>query len=420
MTAARVDRLRELLTWSLRSPYYARAFGEVDLTGDDEFELLARLPILDRETVQGLGGSAPSQLSCVSQDAFVRVHHTSGSTGAGSLWVYDTSADWDSIIDGWTAALRLYKVGPSDRALVCSSYGRFIGFWGLHDALVRREVLTVSGADLDTVGRATLIERLGITLVAATPSYAERLGREARGLEHRVRLVLTSGEPRPTEARRRLERTWGCTTADTAGMTEIGTISMVECPDHPGDMHVLDDVAIEEVLDGETRAPVADGELGVRVVTPLTRRGMPLIRYWTNDLVEPVPPRCNCGLGERVYRGGIRGRLDEMVKIRGVWFLPSMLFDVVASYPDVEEHRSAVMRGPDGQTELHVELELDKGVTPPEARDLAAQITAECKRSLGFKPHITLVPEGTLPRPEGGKLRRFHRGSLPEGAGVRA
>jgi phenylacetate-CoA ligase len=406
---ARIERLRDLLVASLRSPYYARALGEVDLEGDDEFELIRRLPVLDRATAQSLGSGPTGQLVCAPADEIVRVHHTSGSAGSGSLWVYDTAEDWQAIVDGWQRALDLYEVAPGDRALVCASYGRFIGFWGLHDALVARGVMTVSGADLDTVGRAALIEKLGITVVAATPSYALVLGQQARQLEHCVRLVLTSGEPRPTATRQRLNELWPCTTADTAGMTEVGTISMVECPDQPGDLHVLDDVAIEEVLHAETRLPVENGEMGVRVVTPLTRRGMPFLRYWTNDLVVPSAPRCNCGLGERIYQGGIRGRTDDMVKIRGVWFLPAMLEDLIRGFPEVAEFRSRVVQDERGLAALEVEAELTPGVTEVEVRDFASAFAAEGKRQLGFHSKLTVVPPDTLPRSAGGKTKRFER-----------
>jgi len=404
----RLERLRELVVNSLRAPYYARTLGDVDLQARDEFELLSRLPVLDRETAQSMA-TLHGPLACAPPEDFVRVHHTSGSAGAGSLWVFDTAEDWAAIVAAWEAALDLHEIGPQDRALVCASYGRFIGFWGLHEALIARGVMTVSGADLDTVGRANLIEQLGITVVAATPSYALLLGSEARRREHRVRMVLTSGEPRPAATRTRLQRAWGCDTADTAGMTEVGTITMVECPDQPGDLHVLDAVAIEEVLHPETREPVADGEMGVRVVTALTRRGMPFLRYWTQDLVVPAAPRCNCGLGARMYVGGIRGRLDDMVKVRGVWFLPSMLEEVVGGFPQIVEWRSRIAHDERGLTALEVEVELRTVEGETAERDFLAGLVAECKRQLGFRPDVRVAEQGSLPRPQGGKTARFER-----------
>jgi phenylacetate-coenzyme A ligase PaaK-like adenylate-forming protein len=368
---------------------------------------MEQIPILERSEVQALAKWPRSPLACTPADNFVRFHHTSGSSGQGSLWVADTAEDWRAITDAWSVALRLWGITSADRALVCAAYGRFIGFWGLHEALVDAEVLTVSAADLDTVGRADLIERLGITVIAATPTYALRLAEEVRSMEHsNVRLVLTSGEPRPEGTRHRLEQAWSCETFDTAGMTEVGTISMVECRSHRGNLHVIEDGVIEEVLDPVTRTPVEDGQRGVRVVTTLARRGMPFIRYWTSDLVTREPATCDCGVARFVYAGGIEGRTDDMVKIRGVWFLPSFLEDIVRGFHQVQEFRSTVQSDARGLASLEVELELDDSGDATESRDFKLMFATECKRRLGFHPSVTICAPDTLPRFEM-KSRRF-------------
>jgi phenylacetate-CoA ligase len=403
----RLERLRSTVEWArAKSLFYGDRLADVDLSAPTEDALLEQIPILERHEVQALPKWPRSPLACTPVDSFVRFHHTSGSSGQGSLWVADTTDDWRAITDAWSVALRLWGITSADRALVCNAYGRFIGFWGLHDALIRAEVLTVSGADLDTVGRADLIERLGITVVAATPTYALLLANEVRSREHDVRLVLTSGEPRPEATRRRIAQAWSCETFDTAGMTEVGTISMVECRSNPGNLHVIEDGVIEEVLDPVTRTPVEDGHRGVRVVTTLARRGMPFIRYWTSDLVTREPAACDCGVARFVYAGGIEGRTDDMVKIRGVWFLPSFLEDIVRDFREVQEFRSTVQSDARGLASLDVELELDDSYDATESRDFELVFTTECKRRLGFRPSVTICPPNTLPRFEM-KARRF-------------
>lgn len=411
---SRLERLRELVSWaSGNSVFYEGRFRSVNLDVGSEADLLSQLPILERGEVQALSHEVDGPLACVSSVEFVRFHHTSGSTGEGSLWAFDTKSDWDAIVDCWSAALDAFGVVAADRALVCAGYGRFIGFWGLHDALVQRGALTVSGADADSKARAALIERLGITVVAATPTYALRLGTEMANLDIRnqVRLVLTSGEPRPLETLGRIEELWGCRAMDTAGMTEMGTISMLECPESPGSLHILEDSFVEEVLDPLTREPTPDGELGVRVVTALDRRGMPFIRYWTNDLVVREEATCGCGFGDRIYSGGIRGRLDHMVKIDGVWFLPSMLESVIRGFEQILEYR-AILVGEATRNVLVVEVELDEDGALS-ALSFPAIFADECKRALGFRPKVQLVPE--LPRFEG-KARRFSDERLIEAA----
>jgi phenylacetate-coenzyme A ligase PaaK-like adenylate-forming protein len=408
LASGRLERLRSTIEWArTQSRFYGERLAAVDTSVSTEAALLEQIPILERSEIQTLPKWPRSPLACTSVESFVRFHHTSGSSGQGSLWVADTAEDWRAITDAWSVALRLWGVTSADRALVCAAYGRFIGFWGLHDALVDAEALTVSAADLDTVGRVDLIERLGITVVAATPTYALLLAKELRSLEHNVRLVITSGEPRPEATRRRLAQAWSCETFDTAGMTEVGTISMVECRSHRGNLHVIEDGVIEEVLDPVTRKPVEDGQRGVRVVTTLARRGMPFIRYWTNDLVTREPATCDCGIARFVYAGGIQGRTDDMVKIRGVWFLPSFLEDIVRGLHQVQEFRSTVRSDARGLASLEVELELNDSYDATESRDFELMFATECKRRLGFHPSVTICAPNTLPRFEM-KSRRFH------------
>lgn len=406
MAEGRLARLKALVDWARsNSDFYRARLGGVSLDVEDEGALLRQIPILRRDQAQALARGPASPLACVDPNEFVRFHHTSGSTGVGSLWVFDTQDDWDNIVGCWSTALSHYGIGRCDRALVCAGYGRFIGFWGLHEALISAGALTVSGADADSEARAVMIAALGVTVVATTPTYALRLGAELAqmGVDSPVRLVITSGEPRPPETKRRIEALWGCETYDTAGMTEMGTISMLECPDRDGSLHLMDDVFIEEVLDRETEVPVAHGELGVRVVTTLARRGMPFIRYWTNDLVVRELADCRCQLGDHVYTGGIRGRLDEMVKIDGVWFMPLLLEQVVRGYDEIVEYRATLHRSGDDRNTLFVELDatIDVDVAP----DFIRSFTADCKRQLGFRPRVALASD--LPRFEA-KAKRFH------------
>jgi len=402
---SRLERLKVTISWAREnSDFYRTYLAGVQLDVDREEQLLEQIPIIERDHVQAISRDPAGPLACVDPDAFVRFHHTSGSSGDGSLWVFDTAQDWEGIVRCWSVALERYGVGKQDRALVCAGYGRFIGFWGLHDALVAGGVLTVSGADADTKARVALIDALGITVVATTPTYAMRLGSElsAQGVGDSVRLLITSGEPRPVETRRKIEALWDCVALDTAGMTEAGTISMYECPSRPGRMHVMDDLFLEEVLDPKERTPVGYGEIGVRVVTTLNRRGMPFIRYWTNDLVIRQLSECDCDAGEHVYAGGIKGRLDHMVKIDGVWFLPSMLESVVRKFDCVVEHR-ATLTTDDNRNFLLVELDIDPGAEP--RKNFTADFAAECKRALGFRPRVDLV--GGLPQFEA-KAKRFY------------
>lgn len=390
--------------------FWRDRLSHVDVAAETAHDLLAQVPILERDEIQTLSQFSQSELHCVDPSDFTRFHHTSGSTGSGALWVFDTRSDWRAITDAWASALDLYGIGSGDRVLVCAGYGRFIGFWGLHDALVERGCMTVSGADLDTVGRAELVRRLGITVIAATPTYAQVLGQEIASDTHEVRLVITSGEPRPPATRQRIMRLWRSATRDTAGMSEVGTITMAESVSRPDDLLILRGTAYEEVLDRNTREPVQDGALGVRVITTLRREGMPFIRYWSGDLVRRVPSDVHEAGATHLYEGGILGRTDDMVKVRGVWFRPAMLEQALLQFDEIIEFQSRVETDVRGLRQLKVEIETPADMVVEQANAFLKLVADECKRELGFRPVISRAEHGSLPRYET-KARRF-RGVL--------
>src|SRR5207253_1208829 len=125
--------------------------------------------------------------------------------------------------------------------------------------------------------------------------------------------IILSGEPAGSipATKRLIEAEWGARAADTAGMTELGTIMMFECEAQPGGCHIIEDNFLEEVVDPLSGEPVPYGEQGERVVTSFGRGFIPLLRYRTRDLVVRVPGgSCPCGRTWDIYDGGIGGRID--------------------------------------------------------------------------------------------------------------
>ena len=133
----------------------------------------------------------------------------------------------------------------------------------------------------------------GATVVCSTPTYALRMAQEAAVARAstsptaRSGALILSGEPAGSipATKALIEEQWGAKAADTAGMTELGTIMIFECDHQPGGTHIIEDHYIEEVIDPETDEPVGYGELGERVVTSFGRGFIPVLRYRTRDLV---------------------------------------------------------------------------------------------------------------------------------------
>jgi phenylacetate-CoA ligase len=342
----------------------------------------------------------------------MRYHQTSGSTGQPPVRTFDTARDWVWAADMWATGLYAMGIRARDTAAVAFGYGLFIGFWGLHYALEKIGCTTIATGSFDSEKRIQLLLEHGITVVACTPTYALRLALTAKQIgvdlarDAQVKIVVTSGEPRPDATKRAIAEAFGAFVGDTAGMTEAATIFMFECPEEPGGSHIIETDYIEEVLDPETLRPVEYGERGVRVMTSLGREGICMLRYWTNDLVVKLPhTACSCGRTWDIYQGGIQGRHDDMRKIRGVWFVPSMLEDVVRAFPEIDEYQ-CTLDTIDALDTLIIHIEPRPDLPAGEHDALRLRFALEAKRVLSITPRVELAEPGSLPRFEM-KAKRF-------------
>jgi phenylacetate-CoA ligase len=345
-------------------------------------------------------------------ESYTRFHQTSGTTGTPLRWL-DTPESWDVMVESWATILRAAGARTGDRVYFAFSFGPFIGFWLAFESAARLGCLCIPGGGLSSTARLRAIIDNGIDIVCCTPTYAMRLAEVA--LEEkidlktgRVRVLVVAGEPGgsiPT-VRTRLEELWsGAKLFDHHGMTEVGPVTY-ECPKRPGVLHVLESVFYAEVVDPAT-GRVLTGETGELVLTTLGRIGSPLLRYRTGDLVkwQTSDKPCACGSCEMALEGGILGRTDDMVVVRGVNVYPSAVDEIVRGHEDVVEY----------QVELSVDRampEISLQIEPsPRCRDvdgLVRNLERSFETAIALRVPITTVPTGTLPRFEM-KSRRWVR-----------
>jgi phenylacetate-CoA ligase len=378
-------------------------------------DYLDRMPILTRDQVLAAEATSPpyGELASCDPRLAIRHHQTSGTSGGPPVRTFDTARDWAWASDMWCTGLYGMGVRPYDRATVAFGYGLLIGFWGLHYALEKIGVTSIPTGSFDSEARVRLLLEQGISVLASTPTYALQLAATARQMgidlarESRVRIVVCSGEPSPESTKRAIRDAFGAFVGDSAGMTEAGTIFMFECTEEPGGGHVIESDFIEEVLDPDTLRPVPYGEPGVRVMTSLGREGIQMFRYWSNDIVVRRPwSECSCGRSWDWYEGGIRGRHDEMRKVRGVFFMPVMVEDVVRAFPEVDEFQSSLRTIEDLDTVV-VQIEPRRDVPTERHGELAERIGKALEQRLSLAPVVEIAATGSLPRFEM-KARRFH------------
>lgn len=324
---------------------------------------------------------------------YIRLHQTSGTTGR-PLKILDTSESWDWWASCWATVYQAAGVSSDDIVFLAFGFGPFIGFWSAYEGAKRVGALTTPGGSMDSLQRLSTIQEIGATVLVCTPSYALRLAEVAQ--EHgmdmfssAVRVTIHAGEPGASVpgTRQRIEHTWGASAYDHAGMTEMGAYGFA-CVEQRG-LHVNEEEFIAEILDVQSGRPVEEGQTGELVLTNLGRWGSPAIRYRTGDLVRHGGYNCPCGRSFLHLDGGVLGRVDDMLIVRGVNIYPSAIADILHRFADVREYRVIVTRtGTMDEIALQIEC-------PPET---IPTIQEELRGAFHLRIPVEAVPEGSLPR----------------------
>ena len=371
---------------------------------------LKRLPLTEKsELVQAQSDALPfGSNTTFEESAYSRFHQTSGTTGT-PLRVLDTPESWDWWGRCWGHVLAGAGLTENDRMFVPFSFGPFIGFWAAVEGAQKINALMIPGGGRDSLQRLHLMKELGATAMCCTPTYALRLAEVAQESsfdlsEIPLRTLIHAGEPGANvpATKVRIESVWNAKCYDHAGASEIGAHSF-ECELQPNGTHVTESEFIVEVLNPETLEPVPAGEQGELIITNLGRIGYPVIRYRSGDLVVLNQQKCTCGRSFARFEGGVIGRADDMVVVRGVNIFPSAVENLVRQCESVEEFRITVTTDRE-MGNLAIELELSKNANPESARKTVDQAI---QNGLSLRPEITLVPSGSLPRFEM-KAKRFH------------
>ena len=326
-------------------------------------------------------------------ERYVRVHQTSGTSAEPIRWL-ETQASWDWWTRCWAFVLRAAGVTPADRVFFPFSFGLFVGFWAGFEGARALGALAISGGGQDSLARLASMDALGATVLVCTPSYALHLAALARerGIDPsagRVRITVHAGEPGAgiPAVRARIEAQWGARAFDHAGMTEVGAYGY-ECAEQAG-LHVNESEFVAEVVEPATGAPAREGEL---VLTNLGRLGAPAIRYRTGDRVRVAAAPCACGRTFLRLEGGILGRLDDMLIVRGVNVFPAAVEGIVRRFPDVDEFQIEVFRA--GELD-EVRVLLEAG-DPATVRSVQEALHV----GLGLRLEVRSVPLRSLPRHE--------------------
>ena len=410
-----LDQLRKLIGELIPSNrFYAPILESAGITQDIESlaAFTERMPLTTKQQCVDDQLANPPYGTNLTYDLskYTRFHQTSGTTSAPMRWL-DTPEGWQWMLESWKHVYRNASVNSDDHVYFAFSFGPFLGFWTAFEGASQLGCLCIPGGGLSSAARLRAMIENGATALCCTPTYAIRLGEVAReeGIdlgETNIQAIIVAGEPGGSvpAVRSRIEQMWnGVRVFDHHGMTEVGPVTY-EDPDRPGVLRIIESSYFAEIIDPKAGEAVPHGEVGELLLTTLGRVGSPLIRYRTGDLVKAVP----YGEGDRFdlgLDGGILGRSDDMVLVRGVNVYPSAIDSVVRQFDDVAEYR---VRVSESQSMTELEIQVEPVPSCDDGSALADRVSSSLREALNLRVPVTSVGVGELPRFEM-KANRWER-----------
>ncbi len=372
----------------------------------NSLEDLQHFPFVTKQAIRDEQASHPffGRISTVPQSDCCVTHSSSGTTGRAyhGLW---SRNDHEYVIEVITRCLWTMGLRPGDVVQNAFAYGLFVAGLFVHHACMRLGCLVVPVGATATEKQLDYLTNLKSDVLVSTPSFAtyltERLseaGLDSSALK--LRLGCFGGEPGAAvpATRNLIESRLNLKCRDFYGLAEICPGMAGECEQQNG-THFCEDHLIIEVVDPQTKAPVEEGEIGVAVYTDLTREATPLVRYWTNDLVRISREPCKCGRTHARMVGGILGRADDQINLKGAKFYPTQIEQIVRSFEELgSEFRVVLDRDTQRQLDFGViQVEL---VAAVEQEPLRQRLMHSLREATQCRLEVEFLGSGEFPRSE--------------------
>jgi phenylacetate-CoA ligase len=420
LEALQLSRLREHLAFAeSESPWYKSSFAEAGVKASELRGLsdLRAFPFINKKIERDRQIAKPllGDMAAVGEREVVFVSASSGTTGVPTLSPF-TASDFETFQDNearlfWSAGMR-----DTDRYVHALNFTLFVGGPDVIGAQ-RLGALCFWAGTIPSDRLLYIMKEFGATITWTTPSYAWHLGETARasGIDPardlKIRKIIVAGEPGGSipATRAAIESIWNAELYDFYGISDIYGACAGMCSERSG-LHLVEDDILLEVLDPSTGEPVPDGEKGEMVLTTLTKRARPMIRFRTGDIIVADHSKCACGRTH--VRFTVTGRLDDMFIVSGVNVFPSDIEYVVRSVPGLSGEYRITVYEEEHLTRYDLDVEYDPSAAkagaadgaasdgaPLSAQALADRIAHDVKTRLGVKPKkVNVVEPGTLPR----------------------
>lgn len=388
-------------------PWYRQQMDDLGVRPSDIRTLddVRLLPFTDKTALRE---TFPFGMFAAPMDEIVELHSSSGTTGKPIVVGY-TKEDMDVWSECIARLAQMAGVTAQDRVQMAFGYGMFTGGFGLHYGVQHIGGTMIPAGAGNTERHIQMIEDYGTTALVATPSYAMHICEvgEQMGFDwssSTLRVGLFGGEPCPPKMKAEIESRMHITCTDNYGLTEVmGPGVSGECLAHRDQQHIAEDHFLWEVVDPETGDPVAEGEMGELVLTPLDKKGIPVLRYRTHDLTRVTIDKCECGRTlARMQK--VRSRCDDMLIIRGTNVFPSQVEDVISDIDLLAPHYHIIVDNETGLDRMTIEVEIKPEAfsdSYEEMKSFATEVRDKLRSVLLVTPVVKLVEPGGIARTVG-------------------
>ncbi|MFT6862923.1 MAG: phenylacetate-CoA ligase [Akkermansiaceae bacterium] len=380
-----LDKINGLLAALSTNSFYRKKLGGLTSVSSLE-EFSAKVPFTTKAELAADQKAHPpygTNLTYPLAD-YHRFHQTSGTSGQPMTWL-DDPRGWHWLLGNWEWVWENAGVERGQAAFFPFSFGPFLGFWAGFEAAAALGIRVIPAGGLSSENRVKMMARLRPEILCCTPTYGLRLAEVAENArELGVKKIIVAGEPGGSlpEVRNRLIEAWGAEVIDHHGMTEIGPVTVGD-PQDPGRLLIRHESYFCEVINQDEQG------IGELILTTLGRHGSPILRYRTGDLVKPDK--------DFALKGGIIGRADDMVVVRGVNLYPGAVDEVVKSIAGIEEYEVLIEEA-NSMAEVRLRAE---GTGATELQNRLREI-------FSLRIPVEEVPPGTLERFEM-KSKRWKR-----------
>jgi phenylacetate-CoA ligase len=335
LRALQFERLQETLMRVYHNvPFYREAFEDAGVVPKDIRSMadISKLPFTKK---QDLRDNYPFGMFAVKQDAVVRIHSSSGTTGKPTVVGY-TRSDMNVWNEVMARVFTMCGVNSEDTVHNAYGYGLFTGGLGLHNGAETVGATVVPSSGGFTSRQLLLMKDFGATVLTSTPSFALHMAEAAKEegydlhKDFQLKCGIFGAEPTSEGLKKEVAQVWGIDYHEIYGLSEIiGPGVSNSCKESPL-LHIFEDHFYPEIIDPESGEVLPYGEKGELVITSLTKQALPIIRYRTGDITALDPTPCRCGR-THVRMHSVMGRVDDMLIVNGVNVFPSQVEHVLSS-----------------------------------------------------------------------------------------